>query len=374
MGGSSSKQAEKNGASLETIIGKTQLTGEGLPHSQRDAVRFFELAADADDDPVGMCELADCLMNGWGVEPDARRAYLLYKKAAEAPHCWPPAMHCVALCHRQGVGLNDPIEKTPRPFDPFGSLLESDKEEEEEEEEEVAQEKEEDTLLVPPEQQASEELAFNWFRKAATQDKEIAPLVSMYEVGMCYLYGLGCSSFPRRGVTWLNKAAVLEHEESQIALKTYYASIDLSPGAVDVLSVAALKHESWAENNLGVIAVREAMKSKDTASDAESKAEETASLLPPEPQAIAVGVTKEQREAREKAVHCFTAALLSSNNTMPEALLNLGVMYVRGWGGEDHTVYEGMTLIHRSATAGKIFSSPLSCWFCPAGFRPCFCS
>ena len=70
----------------------------------------------------------------------------------------------------------------------------------------------------------------------------------------------------------------------------------MSPGAIDVLSVAALKHESWAENNLGVIAVREAMKSKDTASDAGSKAEETTSQLPPEPQAVAVGVTKEQKD------------------------------------------------------------------------------
>ena len=72
MGGSASKQTESQGASLETIIGKTQLSGEGLPHSHQDAVRFFELAAKLND-PHGMCELADCLMNGWGIQQNQRR-------------------------------------------------------------------------------------------------------------------------------------------------------------------------------------------------------------------------------------------------------------------------------------------------------------
>jgi TPR repeat protein len=377
MGGSASKQTESQGASLETIIGKTQLSGEGLPHSHQDAVRFFELAAELND-PHGMCELADCLMNGWGIQQNQRRAYLLYTRASEEPLCWPPAMHCVALCHRHGIGLND-IKEEITAEDHFMSLLtgENDKTDEVSKFLSSIDKHDGDDNQQPPEQQqqqqqhqewqeASEEEAFNWFRKAATTNKELTSLASMYEVGMCYLYGIGCSPFPKRGISWLNKAAVLDHEDSQNALKIYYTSIDLDPDAIDILSLAAKKNESWAENNLGVIAAREAMKSKEHDDDDDDdgggdgddddnkekiQKKPSALYLPKEKKAIVVGVSKEQALSRLNAKNYFLAAIQSSNGTMPEALLNLGIMYVRGW-CPNHSIYEGMTLIHKSACFG----------------------
>jgi TPR repeat protein len=110
MGGAASKTTEEHGGTVESILGSAQLSGESdFPHSSRDAVAFFELAADLDD-PAGMCNLADCLMNGWGVGRDPWKAYDLYRRAAEAPHFWRPAMHCVALCHRHGEGLDDDLD------------------------------------------------------------------------------------------------------------------------------------------------------------------------------------------------------------------------------------------------------------------------
>ena len=355
MGGHASKHTEELGASIETVVGSAQLAGEGVPHSQYDAVSFFEFGAEAGD-PQAMCSLADCLMNGWGIEVDPWQAYDLYRRAAEEPHFWPPAMHCVGMCLRHGVGLED-------------------------------------------NRNVSEEQAFQWFRKAATRDKDTAPILSLHEVGMCYLFGVGCSKFPRRGVSWLNNSAVLGHEPSQIALRNYYNSIDLDINAVDILSFAAEKNEQWALNNLGVIATRSATQTKEhdkkTGSQVANVADDKASLffLPKEALGVAVGVSKEQQDARNAARTKFLAAIGTTTSTsfhdatevadatdatdgtdisgVAEAFHNLGIMYIRGW-CPPHDAYEGMSLIHRAATLGlsDAVCGLATCYLEGHGLRP----
>ena len=101
MGGAVSAKSERRGASILTVVGKAQLSGEGLPNSRSDAARLFALAAD-EGDAHGICALADCHMNGWGVPYDPPGAFQMYKEAAALGY--PPAMHCLGLCHRAGVG------------------------------------------------------------------------------------------------------------------------------------------------------------------------------------------------------------------------------------------------------------------------------
>ena len=362
MGGSSSKETEDGGASIETIIGSAQLAGEGVPHSKYDAVGFFELGVDIDD-PIAMCSLADCLMNGWGTNIDPERAYDLYRRAAEEPHNWPPAMHCLALCLRHGIGLDLDSNDSDGSDSSDGSDLDSDSDSESSKNK-IKHQKE----------------AFFWFRKATTGiNQDVAPIVSIHEVGMCYLHGIGTVVFPKRGVIWLNKSAVLGHEPSQIALRNYYTSIDLSPDAIEILSVAGNKNEAWANTNLGVIATREATKTKKsnntTQTQVANAVDDKASLffMPEKSQGVHLGVSEEQQQARDTAQQYFLNALasLSAKSTtttttttiqendsisdsisgIAEACHNLGVMYIRGW-CPGHDKYEGMSLIHRAATAG----------------------
>ena len=101
MGGAVSAKSERRGASILTVIGKAQLSGEGLPNSRPDAARLFALAAD-EGDAHGLCALADCHMNGWGVPYDPAGAFEMYQEAAALGYA--PAMHCLGLCYRAGVG------------------------------------------------------------------------------------------------------------------------------------------------------------------------------------------------------------------------------------------------------------------------------
>ena len=377
MGGAASKTTEDHGGTVESILGSAQLSGESdFPHSSRDAVAFFELASDLAD-PSGMCNLADCLMNGWGVERDPWEAYDLYLRAAEAPHHWRPAMHCVALCHRHGEGL------------------------EEDEVAEMDEVKMKEEVISIVEGRASsnndteagannEEIAFVWFRRAAStretsvdddevddQVDDVAPIESMHQLGLCYLYGIGTKPRPRRGVIWLNRSAIKGYEPSKIALRNYYSSIDLAEEAINVLDVASSCGEVWAMNNMGVIAAREATKKNNNSMGGKSKTseEERASMfyLEAEDVGVEVGVTKEQEEARKTAQRRFLNAIgenlleeeapageavaprqfakMVSNSSSTEAMHNLGVMYVRGW-CPPHDAYEGMCYIHRAAELG----------------------
>ena len=394
MGGAASKTTEDHGGTVESILGSAQLSGESdFPHSSRDAVAFFELASDIAD-PTGMCNLADCLMNGWGVERDPWEAYDLYRRAAEAPHYWRPAMHCVALCHRHGEGLEE---------DEVISIVEG-----------RASGNNNDTEAGA----SNEEIAFEWFRRAAStretsvdddevddQVDDIAPIESMHQLGLCYLYGIGTKARPRRGVIWLNRSAIKGYEPSKIALRNYYSSVDLAEEAINVLDIASSCGEVWAINNMGVIAARKATKKNNNSMGGKSKTleEERASMfyLEAEDVGVEVGVTKEQEEARKTAQRHFLNAIgenlleeeapageaapasageapageapageapageapageaaaprqftkMVSNSSSTEAMHNLGVMYVRGW-CPPHDAYEGMCYIHRAAELG----------------------
>ena len=306
MGGAVSIKSEKRGAGILTVVGRAQLAGgEGLPNSQSDAARLFALAAD-EGDAHGICALADCYMNGWGVQYQPSRAFHMYTEAASLGYA--PAMHCLGLCYRSGVG----------------------------------------TTCINMEE------SFSQFRKAATDPT--APVESMHELGVSYLYGLGTSAYPSRGIDWLNKACSLGYSPSANTLRNYYQSIDLDVGSLSVIEKAANNGDSWAMNNCGVIACRDAAaqdksleeengEPKDK-SDAISESDFYLPNIKADPHTAAP--TEAQLKARKTAEKWFRGAIALDG--LAESKLNLGIMCIRKWcdGGS----YQGLTLIHEAATEG----------------------
>ena len=77
--------ASANYGPAHNMLGRCSQFGWGCPLSLEDAVRHYDRAAQLDD-LWGIYNLGICHMRGLGVEPDRRKAFLLFRRAALRGH------------------------------------------------------------------------------------------------------------------------------------------------------------------------------------------------------------------------------------------------------------------------------------------------
>ncbi|MDD3469241.1 MAG: tetratricopeptide repeat protein [Thermoguttaceae bacterium] len=97
-----SQAAEGGTANAQYILGMCDYLGRGTPHAPKEAVRWFQKAADQDE-PQSQCMLGICYYYGQGVASDVEKAFSWFQKAADQDIIL--AQFGLGMCYYDGTGV-----------------------------------------------------------------------------------------------------------------------------------------------------------------------------------------------------------------------------------------------------------------------------
>lgn len=166
------RAAEQGNVPAMVNLGVHYYYGDGVPQDYEQAVRYYRMAG---DDVNAQQNLAECYMNGYGVDRDLSKARDIYLKALKA----------------KGGNDSDLMLKIGNAYFADGTDV-------------------------------GKTAACGWFEKAADLGNKYAAR----NLGVCHYNGWGVAKDPEKGVLWLRKAADLGNDEARDLLKTLPAPRD----------------------------------------------------------------------------------------------------------------------------------------------------
>ncbi len=187
--------AEHGDARAQYNLGVCYAEGEGISRDYTEAVRWWHLAA-KQGNAAAQYNLGVCYYNGDGVNKDYTEAIVWYRKAADKGLS--EAMYGLGKCYLDGLGVEKDEEQAAKWFGEAtrGGFAEAGRM----------------LLKLDPKK------AVHIFRKAADAGKKGA----MYELGKCYLDGIGVGKDEEEAVAWFQEAADNGHTDAMLELSKCY--------------------------------------------------------------------------------------------------------------------------------------------------------
>ena len=233
------KEANKDNAQAQNLIGECYRDGVGVTKSDSQALKWFEKSS-SNRNSAGQCNLGKCYLNGTGVTADETHAYELFMSSAQNDYV--DAMYELGLCYFNGTGTQQDKPQAAEWF--YKAALEGHRPSAEMLDKYIL---EQDGLF------SATPIAVAWLQKRAQQgvkeaqnkledyylsdnglennaDEAIATLNkraqlgdvdSQTKLGKCYLFGTGVRKNCDTGVKWLYKAACNNYQPAVDILDQY---------------------------------------------------------------------------------------------------------------------------------------------------------
>lgn len=167
------KEAEKNNANAQTVLGSLYYNGKDVGKNMKEAVKWFRKAAEQGE-PIAQNNLGYCYFYGYGVQKNISLALFWFKKSANKGEV--SAMMSLANCYYEGTDIKKDITQ-----------------------------------------------AIGWYSCAAEQGESTAQFI----IGECYYKGEGVQKSKTKALEWFQKAARQNHKGAleRVAELSHYRKI-----------------------------------------------------------------------------------------------------------------------------------------------------